>query len=121
MKDCIDFTNAAMNFLRKTISEKKCLGVRFDVISGGCQGITYVVDPVEQVDESDFFWEKDNLNVYVTPRALIFVSGMTVDYVETGLTGHLVFQNPNAKQSCHCGKSFSTDTSVAACEGKCCL
>jgi iron-sulfur cluster assembly accessory protein len=120
MKNCIDFTDAAMDFLKKTIAEKKCLGVRFDVASGGCQGISYVIDPVEEVDKSDFFWEENNLNVYVTSRALIFVSGMTVDYIETGLTGHLVFQNPNAKQNCHCGKSFSTETSVPLCEGKCC-
>ncbi|MDR1361647.1 MAG: iron-sulfur cluster assembly accessory protein [Holosporaceae bacterium] len=120
MKNSVDFTASAMNFLKKTVTEKSCLGVRFDIANGGCHGITYVVDPVEAVDESDFSWEQDGLCVYVTARAAIFVSGMTVDYVENGLTGHLVFQNPNARQSCNCGRSFSADESPDVCVEKCC-
>ncbi|GHT90419.1 hypothetical protein FACS1894122_00600 [Alphaproteobacteria bacterium] len=118
MEKIINITDFAKDFFKKSISDEECFGIRVDIASGGCHGMSYLIDFAKEVDSADVLMEDDGLNVYIAPKAMIFVAGMTVDYRKTAMGGSIIFENPNAKQTCSCGKSFQTDGS--ACTGSCC-
>ncbi|MDR2766430.1 MAG: iron-sulfur cluster assembly accessory protein [Holosporaceae bacterium] len=121
MDKLLILTENAKDFIKKSMDEEKCEGVRVDVVPGGCCGMTYKLDFVKEVDSSDLLLEEDGLKVYVAPKAVMFVSGMTMDYVKTPMGGNVVFENPNARSSCGCGKSFRPDDSFGGgCGGGCC-
>ncbi|MBQ3565119.1 MAG: iron-sulfur cluster assembly accessory protein [Alphaproteobacteria bacterium] len=119
MENLLNFTPAALDFLSKSLAEEKHEAVRVDVVSGGCRGMTYDVSFVDSYNGVDLQIEQNGLKIFIVPKAVMFVSGMTVDYKKTPMGGSLVFENPNAKSKCGCGKSFSTDSSPC-CQGDCC-
>jgi iron-sulfur cluster assembly protein len=49
----------------------------------------------------------DGVRVFVDPKSLIYLDGMTLDYKESLMQSGFVFDNPNAKASCGCGTSFT--------------
>ncbi|MDR0556024.1 MAG: iron-sulfur cluster assembly accessory protein [Holosporaceae bacterium] len=106
----INITEAAIDFLKKSVEKENCHGVRLNVVPGGCQGLTYEVDFVkekEEVEDSgDILVQERGINIYIAARAAIFIAGMTMDYVTGPMGGNLVFNNPNAQSCCGCGKSF---------------
>lgn len=119
MQKIISFTVNALDFLKRSIAEEKCLGMRIDIVSGGCSGMTYELNFVNEQKNEDLLVEENGVKIFVAPKAVMFISGMTVDYVKNPMGGSLVFQNPNAKTKCGCGKSFSVDSSPC-CSGNCC-
>jgi iron-sulfur cluster assembly protein len=87
--------------------KKKGLALRVAVTGGGCSGLSYKLDFVEDVGERDKVFEQSGVRVVVDAKSMLYVSGMELDY-SGGLNGKgFVFQNPNAKKSCGCGNSFS--------------
>ena len=125
MEKILNFSEAALNFLRDSLkSEKNCQGIRIDVVTGGCQGMTYSMDFVKEIDPSDLKIEEEGFNIYLASRAVLFIQGMNVDYEKSAMGGSIVFKNPNAKATCSCGKSFCTENSdnMLACNGNnCCI
>ncbi|MDR2794327.1 MAG: iron-sulfur cluster assembly accessory protein [Holosporaceae bacterium] len=119
MEKIINITQNALDFFKKSVADEKCLGVRIDVASGGCRGMSYSIDFVRQIDAADIALVEENLRVYIAPKATIFVAGMTVDYAKSAMGGNVVFENPNARQTCLCGKSFQTDKSDGTCAELC--
>ena len=124
MEKILNFSESALNFLRNSVnSENNCRGIRIDVVTGGCQGMTYSMDFVKEVNPSDLKIEEEGFDVYLAPRAVLFIQGMDVDYEKSAMGGSIIFKNPNAKSTCSCGKSFCTENSddMLACNGsKCC-
>ena len=81
-------------------------GVRLSVKSGGCSGMSYVLDFADGPVELDEKIEDRGAIVYIDPMAFMFVVGTEMDYVETGMKSEFVFNNPNEKAKCGCGESF---------------
>lgn len=82
-----------------------CLKVA--VVGGGCSGLSYKLDFVENPADGESSYECKGLRVCVDPKSLLFVKGTILDFSD-GLNGQgFVFNNPNAKTSCGCGSSFS--------------
>ncbi|MCG7936104.1 MAG: iron-sulfur cluster assembly accessory protein, partial [Candidatus Thiodiazotropha taylori] len=74
----------------------------------GCTGFAYVVDYAEQVDADDHVFESHGVKIVVNQQSLPMLDGMTIDFVkENMLNEGFDFINPNVKQSCGCGESFS--------------
>lgn len=120
MENFIKITPAALKFIKASIEHEKCLGIRLDVKSGGCSGMTYEMEFVRDApNPADLLIEEDGARVYISSKSAIFVANMTMDYVTTPMGGNIVFENPNAKTKCACGKSFSTDDSIP-CSSECC-
>lgn len=117
MEEVITCTPNALFFLKNSVEHEKCLGIKISIVPGGCSGMTYEVNFVKEINNSDLVTEQDGLKIFVEPKAVLFVSGMVLDYVTTPMGGSLVFQNPNARSQCGCGKSFSLDSSP--CSGSC--
>src|SRR5215470_3854939 len=82
-------------------------GLRLGVQGGGCSGLSYNIRFDSQPRERDRVFQFGDVRVFVDPKSLIYLQGMTLDYQETLMQQGFVFQNPNSTKSCGCGTSFS--------------
>jgi iron-sulfur cluster assembly protein len=103
----ITLTERAAGRIRELIgqNEKALAGVRVGVKNAGCAGMAYTLDPVEAPDGADDVVSAHGIEVYVDPKAVLFLLGSTMDYEETKLRSGFVFNNPNEVSSCGCGES----------------
>jgi iron-sulfur cluster assembly protein len=82
-------------------------GLRLGVQGGGCSGLSYLIRFEPKERSSDRVFEFDGVRVFVDPKSLLYLEGMTLDYKESLMQSGFVFDNPNAKKSCGCGTSFT--------------
>jgi iron-sulfur cluster assembly protein len=81
-------------------------GLRLAVTGGGCSGLSYKIEFSDK-KERDNILEFDGVNVFIDPKSLIYLKGIVLDFKD-GLNGKgFSFENPNAKNTCGCGESFS--------------
>jgi iron-sulfur cluster assembly protein len=83
-------------------------GLRLGVLGGGCSGLSYQFKFEPQPRPSDLVYNFEDVQVYVDPKSIVFLDGMTLDYKESLMHSGFEFQNPHATKSCGCGTSFST-------------
>lgn len=84
------------------------LGLRLGTRKSGCSGFAYVVDYADVVADNDQVFESHGVKVVVDEASLAHLDGLVVDYVRTNaLNEGFEFINPNVKESCGCGESFS--------------
>jgi iron-sulfur cluster assembly protein len=81
-------------------------GLRIVVEAGGCAGMKYSIGLVPAGKPEDLVVEQDGLKVFVDPTSAPLLSGTTIDYVSSLEGAGFTFSNPQAKESCGCGKSF---------------
>ena len=80
--------------------------LRVSVKGGGCSGLTYVLDLVDEPHKDDKVIEEQGMKLFVDRKSYVFLAGTTLDY-SGGLNGKgFSFDNPNAKTTCGCGTSF---------------
>lgn len=105
----INLTDSALNAVRNAISasEKPVDGLRIMVEAGGCAGFKYNLGLVDQVDPDDTIIERDGVRVFIDMASHEHLAGTTIDFVVALEGSGFTFENPNAKNSCGCGKSFS--------------
>jgi iron-sulfur cluster assembly protein len=82
-------------------------GLRLGVQGGGCSGLSYLVKFEPQERPKDNVYEFDGIKIFIDPKSLVYLDGMTLDYKESLLHSGFAFENPNAQKSCGCGTSFS--------------
>ena len=80
--------------------------LRVGVKGGGCSGLTYLLDIVDEPRDDDKVIEEHGLKLFIDRKSYVFLAGTTLEY-SGGLNGKgFVFNNPNAKTTCGCGTSF---------------
>lgn len=82
-------------------------GLRLGVVGGGCSGLSYLFRYEPKPRPGDRLFEFDGVSIFVDPKSLAYLKGMTLDYKESLMYSGFVFDNPNAQKSCGCGTSFS--------------
>jgi len=82
-------------------------GLRLGVLGGGCSGLSYQFKFDQQPRPNDSVMEFDDVKIFVDPKSMLFLDGMTLDYKESIMQSGFAFDNPNAQKSCGCGTSFS--------------
>jgi iron-sulfur cluster assembly protein len=104
----INLTDSAVNAVRNAISTaaKPVDGLRIMVEAGGCAGLKYNLGLVNEADPDDTIIERDGIKVFVDAKSQEILSGTTIDFVIALEGSGFTFDNPNAKTSCGCGKSF---------------
>ena len=104
----IALTPSAVEYVRGFLARRGAgEGLRVGVKKSGCSGFAYVLDFAETVNADDVVYEQDGIKVIVAADNLTYLEGMVVDYVREGLNSFFKFNNPNVKDSCGCGESFS--------------
>lgn len=82
--------------------------LRVGVRGGGCTGLTYYMDLVDQVDAKDKVFEfHDGIRIAVDRKSYLFINGSELDFEKTMVKTGFVFKNPLSNKSCSCGDSFS--------------
>lgn len=81
-------------------------GLRVGVAGGGCSGFQYSMQFETGAGAMDKTFEYDGLKVFVDATSLMYLSGASVDYVETLEGAGFKFDNPNVRSTCGCGSSF---------------
>lgn len=82
-------------------------GVRVGVKSGGCSGLSYVLE-VDVPAEKDRVFESEGVKVFCDPKSYLYLNGTEVDFASDLMNGGFKFSNPNSARNCGCGTSFST-------------
>lgn len=82
-------------------------GLRLGVLGGGCSGLSYQFKFDRKPRPTDHVFHFDEVEVYVDPKSILFLDGMTLDWKDSLIHSGFVFENPHAKKSCGCGTSFS--------------
>ena len=90
-------------------SEKNSLGVRVSVKTGGCAGMSYVMEYTKEVNPNDEIIEDKGVKVYVDSAAVMYLLGTEMDYKTEELSSSFVFNNPNETERCGCGESFKIE------------
>ena len=104
----ITLTDNAINQIRKLVlsRETKPLGIKLDIETKGCSGLTYKLEYVDHPSKEDEVVDIEDIKIYVNPKASLFLIGTKMDYQEGELESGFRFINPNEKGRCGCGESF---------------
>lgn len=86
----------------------KDLYLRVGVRQGGCSGMSYMMDfeDPSQVQEKDEVFDYEGFKIICDPKSILYLYGLVLDYSDAMIGGGFQFTNPNANQTCGCGKSF---------------
>ena len=108
----INVTPKAVQKIRQTfakmgVADTANAGLRLGVLGGGCSGLSYQFKFDTKPRPNDNVFDFDGVHVFIDPKSIRYLHGMTLDYKETLMESGFVFENPNAKKSCGCGTSFS--------------
>jgi len=106
----IQLTAKAVEMVKDAMARENLsgYGIRVGVVGGGCSGFQYSMDFENDAKDGDSVFEAGGVRVFVDPMSSMYLQGVTVDYV-VGLQGAgFKFVNPNARNTCGCGQSFST-------------
>jgi iron-sulfur cluster assembly accessory protein len=99
---------AVAHFRRQLQKDQSARAVRLSVKESGCTGFMYVIDLVPEINQSDLRQTlEDGVELLIDRGSLNVVSGTMIDMVTEGVNRQLRFLNPNAKDHCGCGESFS--------------
>ena len=87
-------------------AEKDSLGVRVTVKTGGCAGMSYVMEYTKEKNPNDEVIEDKGVRVFIDSAALMYLLGTEMDYKKDQFSSSFVFNNPNETERCGCGESF---------------
>ena len=108
MNQIIKLSDNAANRIKEIMSgvETNSVGVRVAVKSGGCAGMSYVMEYAKNTNPNDEIIEDKGVKVLIDPKAIMYLLGTEMDYKKEELSSTFVFKNPNETERCGCGESF---------------
>ncbi len=104
----ISLTDNAAERVRDFLANRgKGVGLRLGVRTSGCSGMAYVLEFADEIAPEDEVFESNGVKIIVDPKSLIYLDGTELDYGKEGLNEGFKFNNPNVKDECGCGESFT--------------
>ena len=104
----ITLSDSAADRVRKFLESRgKGVGLRLGVRTSGCSGMAYVLEFVDEIEESDAVFEDHGIKIIIDPKSLVYLDGTQLDFKREGLNEGFEFNNPNVKDMCGCGESFT--------------
>nr|WP_170538432.1 iron-sulfur cluster assembly accessory protein [Ruegeria arenilitoris] len=112
-KQAVTMTPKAAEQILRLMTSGGHAGLRIGVKKGGCAGMEYTMEYVDQPDPHDEVVEQDGARVMIAPMAQMFLFGTEIDYEVSLLESGFKFKNPNVVDACGCGESIKFDENVA--------
>ena len=108
MTQVIKLSDNAANRIKEIMSsaDNSTIGVRVGVESGGCAGMSYVMEYAKEINPTDEIIEDKGVKVFVDAAAVMYLLGTEMDYKKEEFSSSFVFNNPNESERCGCGESF---------------
>ena len=108
MKQLLTISDPAIAQIRTLLTGrgKPSEGIRIGVRARGCSGMSYTLEFVDAVEPHDEIVNVEDLKVFIDPKAVLFIIGTEMDFVQEKLNSGFIFRNPNEKGRCGCGESF---------------
>ena len=108
-KQIINVTNSAFSQIQNLLQNEKKLYLRIGIKQGGCSGLSYFMNTEKktEIKSDDEIIDYDYFALVCDPKSLLYLYGMNLDYKSSLIGGGFEFINPNAVQTCGCGKSFN--------------
>ena len=107
-KQIISLSDNAAARIKEIMSkaEKDLVGLRVGVKSGGCAGMSYIMEYTKEVKPNDEVIEDKGVKLFVDPGAIMYLLGTEMDYKKEEFSSSFIFKNPNETERCGCGESF---------------
>ena len=104
----IKLSNNAADRIKEIMSaaDNSTIGVRVGVKSGGCAGMSYIMEYAKEVKANEEVIEDKGVKVLIDPKAIMYLLGTEMDYKKEKFSSQFVFKNPNETERCGCGESF---------------
>ena len=111
MSQIIKLSDNAASRIKDIMSnaQKDAIGVRISVKSGGCAGMSYVMEYSKEINSNDEVIEDKGVKVFVDSAAVMYLLGTEMDYKTDEFSSSFVFNNPNETERCGCGESFKIE------------
>ena len=111
-RSIIYITNKALKKIKFLIEKKNnsnIIGIKFGIKNRGCNGKSYTINYIEKdkIYINDESLDFKDFKINIDSKAILFLIGTTIDYVDTPISSEFVFNNPNSKGKCGCGESFN--------------
>ena len=104
----ISLTESAAQHVKNYLEKRgKGVGVRLGVKTTGCSGMSYTIEFADDVENEDHVFEDKGVKVIINPKSMVYLNGTELDFTREGLNEGFQFKNPNEKDRCGCGESFS--------------
>ena len=104
----IKLSDNAANRIKEIMSkaDNSTIGVRVGVKSGGCAGMSYIMEYAKEAKKNEEIIEDKGVKVFIDANAIIYLLGTEMDYKTDKFSSQFVFKNPNETERCGCGESF---------------
>ena len=104
----IKLSDNAANRIKEIMSkaESSAIGVRVGVKSGGCAGMSYVMEYAKEAKKNEEVIEDKGVKVFIDSNAIMYLLGTEMDYKSDKFSSQFIFKNPNETERCGCGESF---------------
>jgi iron-sulfur cluster assembly protein len=104
----IQITDAAAQRIQYLLDKrgKPSAGIKVGIRTRGCSGLSYTIEYADEVSKFDEVVEQKGVRVLIDPKAVMFLIGTEMDFVEEKMKNGFTFRNPNEKGRCGCGESF---------------
>ena len=104
----IKLSDNAANRIKEIMSkaDNTAVGVRVGVKSGGCAGMSYMMEYAKEVKKNEEVIEDKGVKVFIDANAVMYLLGTEMDYKKDKFSSQFVFINPNETERCGCGESF---------------
>ena len=104
----IKLSDNAANRIKEIMSkaDNTAIGVRVGVKSGGCAGMSYMMEYAKEAKKNEEVIEDKGVKVFIDANAVMYLLGTEMDYKKDKFSSQFVFKNPNETERCGCGESF---------------
>jgi len=104
----VTLTDRAAEHVKGYLDKRgKGIGLRLAVRTTGCSGLAYVIEFADEVAANDEVFEDNDITVIIDKKSLVYLEGTELDFTREGLNEGFLFKNPNVKDECGCGESFT--------------
>ncbi len=105
----LNITNAAKARIIELLSNapKDTIALRISIVSGGCSGFKYSLDFATETTQAQEEIEFEGGKIFISPEAIMYMLGTTMDFSKDKLKNGFSFINPNETAKCGCGESFN--------------